>query len=107
MFVCVFVRFVVLLCCGVQGQRGTTKKGVPIMYDIEDKINFAVFPGESWCPTAGSCVRISTIYDIMGPVLAGCYSYEYTASIELVLSILVLLFCSVMLCSVLYCLLLV
>lgn len=29
-----------------QGQRGTTKKGVPIMYDIEAKINFAVFPGE-------------------------------------------------------------
>lgn len=28
-----------------QGQKGTTKKGVPIMYDIEDKINFAVFPG--------------------------------------------------------------
>lgn len=28
-----------------QGQRGTTKKGEPIMYDIEDKINFAVFPG--------------------------------------------------------------
>lgn len=28
-----------------KGQRGTTKKGEPIMYDIEDKINFAVFPG--------------------------------------------------------------
>ncbi len=28
-----------------KGQRGTTKKGAPIMYDIEDKINFAVFPG--------------------------------------------------------------
>lgn len=28
-----------------KGQRGTTKKGVPIVYDIEDKINFAVFPG--------------------------------------------------------------
>lgn len=28
-----------------KGQRGTTKKGTPIMYDIEDKINFAVFPG--------------------------------------------------------------
>lgn len=28
-----------------KGQRGTTKKGAPIMYDIEEKINFAVFPG--------------------------------------------------------------
>ncbi len=28
-----------------KGQRGTTKKGDPIMYDIEDKINFSVFPG--------------------------------------------------------------
>lgn len=28
-----------------KGQRGTTKKGEPIMYDIEEKINFAVFPG--------------------------------------------------------------
>jgi len=28
-----------------KGQRGTTKKGAPIMYDIEDKINFTVFPG--------------------------------------------------------------
>ena len=28
-----------------KGQRGVDKKGNPIMYDIEDKINFAVFPG--------------------------------------------------------------
>mmetsp|Transcript_49770 Transcript_49770/g.74223 ORF Transcript_49770/g.74223 Transcript_49770/m.74223 type:complete len:507 (-) Transcript_49770:213-1733(-) len=28
-----------------KGQRGTDKKGNPIMYDLEDKINFAVFPG--------------------------------------------------------------
>jgi len=28
-----------------KGLRGTTKKGEPVMYDIEDKINFAVFPG--------------------------------------------------------------
>jgi glycine hydroxymethyltransferase len=28
-----------------KGQRGVTKKGSPIMYDIEEKINFAVFPG--------------------------------------------------------------
>mmetsp|Transcript_47617 Transcript_47617/g.92963 ORF Transcript_47617/g.92963 Transcript_47617/m.92963 type:complete len:513 (+) Transcript_47617:77-1615(+) len=28
-----------------KGQKGTTKKGEPIMYDLEEKINFAVFPG--------------------------------------------------------------
>ena len=28
-----------------KGQRGTDAKGKPIMYDLEDKINFAVFPG--------------------------------------------------------------
>ena len=28
-----------------KGQRGTTKNGDPIMYDIEEKINFSVFPG--------------------------------------------------------------
>lgn len=28
-----------------KGQKGTDKKGEPIMYDYEDKINFAVFPG--------------------------------------------------------------
>jgi hypothetical protein len=25
--------------------RSTDKKGNPVMYDLEDKINFAVFPG--------------------------------------------------------------
>jgi len=28
-----------------KGQKGTDKKGNPIMYDLEEKINFAVFPG--------------------------------------------------------------
>jgi len=28
-----------------KGQKGVTKKGTPIMYDYEDRINFAVFPG--------------------------------------------------------------
>lgn len=28
-----------------KGQKGVDKKGNPIMYDMEDKINFAVFPG--------------------------------------------------------------
>jgi glycine hydroxymethyltransferase len=28
-----------------KGQKGLTKKGEPIMYNLEEKINFAVFPG--------------------------------------------------------------
>merc|ERR1712232_885410 len=28
-----------------KGQKGVDKKGNPVMYDYEDKINFAVFPG--------------------------------------------------------------
>merc|ERR1712113_39510 len=28
-----------------KGQKGMDKKGKPIMYDIEDKVNFSVFPG--------------------------------------------------------------
>jgi glycine hydroxymethyltransferase len=28
-----------------KGQKGTDKKGNPIMYDLEEKINFSVFPG--------------------------------------------------------------
>lgn len=28
-----------------KGQKGSDKKGNPIMYDLEEKINFAVFPG--------------------------------------------------------------
>jgi len=28
-----------------KGQKGTDKKGNPVMYNIEDKINFSVFPG--------------------------------------------------------------
>lgn len=28
-----------------KGVRSTDKKGKEIMYDIEDKINFSVFPG--------------------------------------------------------------
>lgn len=28
-----------------RGVRGTDKKGHEVKYDIEDKINFAVFPG--------------------------------------------------------------
>ena len=32
-----------VLC--LQGVRGQTKKGEDIMYDLDSKINFAVFPG--------------------------------------------------------------
>jgi glycine hydroxymethyltransferase len=28
-----------------KGQKGVDKKGIPIMYDLEERINFAVFPG--------------------------------------------------------------
>ena len=28
-----------------KGQKGVDKKGNPVMYDLEDKINFSVFPG--------------------------------------------------------------
>ncbi len=28
-----------------KGQKGTNKKGDPVMYDLENKINFSVFPG--------------------------------------------------------------
>ena len=28
-----------------KGQKGVDKKGAPVMYDLEDKINFSVFPG--------------------------------------------------------------
>lgn len=33
-----------------KGVRGQTKKGVDIMYDLEEKINFAVFPGAQGGP---------------------------------------------------------
>ena len=28
-----------------KGQKGVDKKGAPVMYDLEDKINFSVFLG--------------------------------------------------------------
>ena len=28
-----------------KSQKGVDKKGAPVMYDLEDKINFSVFPG--------------------------------------------------------------
>lgn len=43
-----------------KGQRGTTKKGEPIMYDIEDKINFAVFPGLQGGPHNHTIGALST-----------------------------------------------
>ncbi|CAM9161731.1 unnamed protein product [Sphacelaria rigidula] len=43
-----------------KGQRGTTKKGVPIMYDIEDKINFAVFPGLQGGPHNHTIAALAT-----------------------------------------------
>jgi glycine hydroxymethyltransferase len=43
-----------------KGQRGTTKKGEPIMYDIEDKINFAVFPGLQGGPHNHTITALAT-----------------------------------------------
>ncbi|GFH53859.1 glycine hydroxymethyltransferase [Chaetoceros tenuissimus] len=43
-----------------KGQRGETKKGTPIMYDIEDKINFAVFPGLQGGPHNHTIGALST-----------------------------------------------
>jgi len=43
-----------------KGQRGLTKKGEPIMYDIEDKINFAVFPGLQGGPHNHTIGALST-----------------------------------------------
>ena len=43
-----------------KGQRGVTKKGQPIMYDIEEKINFAVFPGLQGGPHNHTIGALST-----------------------------------------------
>ncbi|CAM9288591.1 unnamed protein product, partial [Choristocarpus tenellus] len=43
-----------------KGERGTTKKGQPIMYDIEDKINFAVFPGLQGGPHNHTIAALAT-----------------------------------------------
>ncbi len=43
-----------------KGQRGTTKKGEPIMYDIEDKVNFAVFPGLQGGPHNHTITALAT-----------------------------------------------
>jgi len=43
-----------------KGQRGVSKKGAPIMYDIEEKINFAVFPGLQGGPHNHTIGALST-----------------------------------------------
>jgi len=43
-----------------KGQKGVTKKGEPIMYDLEDRINFAVFPGLQGGPHNHTIGALST-----------------------------------------------
>lgn len=66
-----------------KGQKGTDKKGNPIMYDLEEKINFAVFPGLQGGPhnhTIGAlatCLKQAATPDFVAyqkQVLANCSS---------------------------------
>jgi Serine hydroxymethyltransferase len=41
-------------------QRASTKKGEPIMYDLEDKINFTVFPGLQGGPHNHTITALAT-----------------------------------------------
>lgn len=43
-----------------KGERGLSKQGNPVMYDIEDKINFAVFPGLQGGPHNHTIGALST-----------------------------------------------
>lgn len=43
-----------------KGQKGTDKKGNPVMYDLENKINFAVFPGLQGGPHNHTIGALST-----------------------------------------------
>lgn len=64
-----------------KGQKGTDKKGNPIMYDLEEKINFSVFPGLQGGPhnhTIGAlatCLKLaktSEFVDYQKQVLKNC-----------------------------------
>ena len=43
-----------------KGKKGTDKKGNPVMYDLEEKINFAVFPGLQGGPHNHTIGALST-----------------------------------------------
>lgn len=66
--------------CG-QGVRSVNKKGVEIMYDLEDKINFSVFPGLQGGPHNHTITALATalkqaaapeFVDYQKQVLANC-----------------------------------
>jgi glycine/serine hydroxymethyltransferase len=53
--------FIVLLFIALLPlQRASTKKGEAIMYDLEDKINFTVFPGLQGGPHNHTITALAT-----------------------------------------------
>ena len=53
-----------------KGVRGTDKKGKEIMYDLEDKINFAVFPSLQGGPHQHQIAAIAVAMRQVGSVSA-------------------------------------
>ena len=51
-----------------KGVRGQDKKGKDIMYDLEDKVNFAVFPSLQGGPHQGQIAAIAVAMRQVGSV---------------------------------------
>ena len=47
-----------------KGVKGQSKKGKDIMYDLEDRINFSVFPGLQVRRAEGPCARLQLLPQI-------------------------------------------